>query len=255
MKQMMCLVCVCCLLVPAMAQSSLLGITTDKTTSLVFPFSIQHVDRGSKELLAQQVQEAGNILLIKASERNFPETNLSVVTSDGSVYSFKVCYDSLQAETVHYLPVKKIATIETYANGILDNPKRAKGIEDSKWQVSTQVIGIYVKDNIMFYQIEIHNHSSLDYDIELLRFYIRDKRRGKRTAVQENDLKPLYVAGNILQVKAHSNTTVTVALEKFTIPDEKYLAVQLMEKNGGRHLFMKISNKKIMTAVILPDLK
>jgi hypothetical protein len=45
------------------------------------------------------------------------------------------------------------------------------------------------------------------------------------------------------------------ALEKFTIPDAKYLAIQIMEKNGGRHLSMKINNRKIMQAIPLADLK
>ncbi len=95
----------------------------------------------------------------------------------------------------------------------------------------------------------------MDYDIDLLRFYIRDKKKSNRTAVQENELTPLYVAGNITQVKAYSTTVVVVALDKFTIPDAKYLALQIMEKNGGRHLSMKMSNKKIMQAITLPDLK
>jgi len=48
---------------------------------------------------------------------------------------------------------------------------------------------------------------------------------------------------------------LVIALEKFTIPDAKFLAIQIMEKNGGSHLSMKIGNKKIMQAIPLPDLK
>ncbi len=68
-------------------------------------------------------------------------------------------------------------------------------------------------------------------------------------------MKPLYVTGNISKVKANSSSVIVVALDKFTIPDAKYLAVQIMEKNGGRHLFMKVNNKKIMKAITLPDLR
>jgi hypothetical protein len=46
-----------------------------------------------------------------------------------------------------------------------------------------------------------------------------------------------------------------VALEKFTIPDKKFMGIQIMEKNGGRHLSMKMSNKDILKAILLPDLK
>jgi hypothetical protein len=39
-----------------------------------------------------------------------------------------------------------------------------------------------------------------------------------------------------------------IALPKFTIPDGKYLSIQIMEKNGGRNLFLKVRNRKIMKA-------
>jgi Neuraminidase (sialidase) len=97
MKRLVCLICGCWLVVSAMAQISSLGISMDKTTSLVFPFSIRHVDRGTKDILVQQVKEADNILLVKAGAKNFSETNLSVVTEDGSVYSFVINYEEKPA--------------------------------------------------------------------------------------------------------------------------------------------------------------
>lgn len=255
MKRLVCLICGCWIFVSAMAQTSSLFITTDKTTSLVFPFSILYVDRGTKDILVQQIKEADNILLVKAFTKSFSETNLSVVTDDGSVYTFVVNYEEKPSTWVYKLPVNKKATITTYANGILDNPRTMKGIKDKKWDMVARLIGIYVKENVIYYQVEINNESSIGYDIDLLRFYVRDKKKGKRTAVQENELKPLYVAGNASQIKGKSASVIVVALEKLTIPDAKYLAVQVMEKNGGRHLFMKVANKKIMQAIPLPDLK
>ena len=111
------------------------------------------------------------------------------------------------------------------------------------------------KDDVIYYQLCLSNDSPVDYDIDLLRFYIRDEKRSKRTAIQENELKPLFIAGNTSQIKANSTSVVVVALNKFTLPDAKYLAVQIMEKNGGRHLSMKVNNRKIMKAIPLPDLK
>ena len=62
MKQLLCLVCVIGLVVSSFAQTSSLAVTTNKTTSLIFPFSIKHVDRGSQDIIVQQVPEADNIL-------------------------------------------------------------------------------------------------------------------------------------------------------------------------------------------------
>ena len=253
MKRLVCMICGCWLFVSAIAQTSLC-IATDKTTSLVFPFSILHVDRGSKDILVQPVQEAENILLVKAGLKDFPETNLSVFTSDGSVYTFQVCYQPVLTTWTYYLPTNKKATMATYANGILDNRRTLWGIRDNSWNIDAAVIGAYIKDDVMYYQLRIINNSPVDYDIEVLRFYIRDKKKSKRTAVQESELKPLEISGNTKQVKAFSRTIAVVALQKFTIPDKKFMGVQIMEKNGGRHLSMRVGNKDILKAILLPDL-
>lgn len=255
MKRFVCLVWVCCYFVSAIAQTPSVSITTDKTTSLIFPFAIRHVDRGTKDILVQQVKEVDNILLVKAASKEFPETNLSVVTEDGSIYSLVICYDSQPPVWIYHLPVYTKANIATYAHGILDNPKRMRGARDRRWDITTNVTGIYIKDNIIYYQLRLTNQSPINYDIELLRFYIKDKKKGKRTAVQENELIPLFVAGNTNKVNALTNNVLVVALEKFTIPDAKFLAIQLTEKNGGRHLQMKVKNRHILKAIPLPDLR
>ena len=255
MKKFVTLICGFVLFVSAIAQTASLKITTDKTTSLIFPFPIRHVDRGTTNVLVQPLKEADNILLIKAASKQFSETNLSVVTGDGGIYSFVVNYVDEPDNLIYYLPTLKKATVATYANGILDNHRTMKGIRDQKWDMQAMVTGIYIKDDVIYYQLLLCNHSPIDYDIDQLRFYIRDKKKGKRTAVQENELPPLYVAGNNRQVKACNFSMIVVALEKFTVPDAKYLAVQVTEKNGGRHLFMKVNNNKIIEAIPLPDLR
>ncbi|MEJ7829531.1 MAG: DUF4138 domain-containing protein, partial [Segetibacter sp.] len=69
-----------------------LKITLNKTTNLIFPYSIKSVDRGSADVLAQKAKGVENILLVKAGKENFAETNLSVITTDGKLYSFVVDY-------------------------------------------------------------------------------------------------------------------------------------------------------------------
>ena len=255
MKRFVCLTCAYLIVISGFAQNAALFISTDKTTSLVFPFSIRHVDRGTKDILVQQVKEADNILLVKASIKDFTETNLSVLTDDGTVYTFVMNYEEKPAIWVYNLAAYKQANMVTYANGILDNPLTLRGVNNQSWGIHAAVIGAYIKDDIIYYQLRIKNTTPLNYDIEMLRFYIRDKKNGKRTAVQEIELKPLHIAGNIASVKAFYDNTIVVALEKFTIPDKKYLGIEVMEKNGGRHLLIKMNNKKILKAIPLPDFK
>jgi len=254
MKQFVCMVCVLSLVVSCLAQTSSLQITTDKTTSLIFPYPIKHVDRGTKDVLVQPVKEADNILLVKAASKDFAGTNLSVITDDGSVYSLAVSYGE-PSIWVYRFPAQQKTSIATYANSILENPKTMIGIRNASWDMVARVIGIYIKDDVIYYQLDLQNASPIDYDINFLRFYIRDKKKTKRTAIQESELSPIYIAGNTVQVKANSSHSIVVALDKFTIPDAKFLAIEIGEKNGGRNLLMKVSNRKIIKAISLPEIK
>lgn len=247
------MLCVGFAIIAAHAQTKL-NITTDKTTSLVFPFAIKHVDRGTSSVLAQQVKEAPEILLVKAAVKDFTETNLSVVTDDGSVYAFTITYDNKPSVSVLYLPVNRTATISSYANMILDNERTVKRIKDKKYNMQAGIRGIYIKYNITYYQLYMNNDGPVDCDVDLLRFFIKNKKRSKRTAVQELEQKPVYSTGNSGKIKGNSNTVFVVALEKFTIPDKKYLVVRITEKNGGRHFLLKVNNKDILKAKPLPDL-
>lgn len=230
-----------------------LSITTDKTTSLIFPFPIKYVDRGTKDVIVQPVKEDERILLVKAASKQFAETNLSVVTGDGNVYEFTVNYAAQPAVLVMHLPPNKKASISSYAQAILNNPpKRILKVEHGG--VISKLTGIYIKDDVIYYQLEIHNHSPLDFDIELLKFHIIDKKRSKRTALQENELVPLYIAGNKSKVKSYNFSVIVVALDKFTLPDAKFLGIQLMERNGGRHFNLKVYNGQILKARVLPEL-
>ncbi len=254
MKHLLNLLFVMGIVVPVMAQTSL-SITTDKTTSLIFPFPVNHVDRGTKEVLVQRVPENKNILLVKAATKNFVSTNLSVITEDGSFYGFTVDYKQDPANWIFYLPARNKISTATYADDILDNPPTMHGIKNKSWDIRAMVSGIYIKDNTVFYQIKLVNHSPVDYDIDLLRFYVRDKKKARRTAVQENELTPLYIAGNTKMVRASTSSVIVLAFQKFTIPGAKFLAIEISEKNGGRNLLLKVGNNKIIKAKSLPDLK
>jgi conjugative transposon TraN protein len=255
MKQFVCLTCALCFVVSLSAQMPSLCISSNKTTSLIFPFPIKHVDRGHKEIIVQQVAEAENILLVKAASPDFSETNLSVITSDGSLYSFEVCYDPAPLVWVYQLPVQKQATMTAYANAVLVHQPVIKSLDHGKWNMHLRLTGIYIKGDVLYYQLSIQNQSSLDYSVDGLRFSIKDRKVAKRTSIQEIELHPLLIAGNATLIKAHDVTTIVVALEKHVIPDKKMLVVDVVEKGEGRSLTLRVSNKHILGATPLPELK
>jgi conjugative transposon TraN protein len=111
-----------------------------------------------------------------------------------------------------------------------------------------ELLGIYIHNDLLYYQLRVANNSNVGYDVSGLRLSVRDKKVSKRTAVQELEVLPAYVHGNILKLEGNSESVLVYAVAKHTIPDKKYLAIQLMEKNGGRHLQLKVRNRILVKA-------
>jgi conjugative transposon TraN protein len=98
------------------------------------------------------------------------------------------------------------------------------------------------------------NNSRINYDIDQLRFFIRDSRKIKRTASQEIEIIPILTHNYLSTINGESEGTTVFALPKFTIPDKKHLVIQLMEKNGGRHIELQLKNTKLLRLTVLPKL-
>ncbi len=82
-------------------------------------------------------------------------------------------------------------------------------------------------------------------------FILEIKIKSKRTATQELEVNPLHVNGDTAIVPGQTEKVFVFALPKFTIPDKKYLAIELMEKSGGRHLHLQVYNRTILRAKLL----
>jgi conjugative transposon TraN protein len=239
-----------------------LEIAYSKTTNIVFPYAIKSVDRGSKDVLAQKAGGIENVLQLKAAREDFEETNLTVVTADGKLYSFTVTYavypltqnltlasEGIENGAVHFA-AEKINEADVQLNCVLIAGAKKKNTrkKDAKFGISLVLDGLFVQENAIYYRFHLQNDTYINYDIQQLRFFIRDQKKTRRTARQEVEVKPVFVEGSTDRIAGKSQQVVVFALPKFTIPDQKYLAIQLMENSGGRHLSLKVSNKTIIRA-------
>lgn len=241
-----------------------IDITYNKTTSVVFPAVIKSVDRGSRDILAQKAKGVENILQLKAARHSFPQTNLTVITSDGTIHEFTIGYVKEPMALVFNIGNDKAdipsgpalifqtdmteTQMENCASQIVNSKRSIRLVNESSNKIGLSLRGIYIKENVIFYHFRIQNQSNINYDVDFLRFYIRDKQKVKRTASQEVDINPLYVFGDADKIKGQTDQDVVYALEKFTIPDAKRLVIEMFEENGGRNLNLSIKNKTIVNA-------
>ncbi|TAJ47441.1 MAG: conjugative transposon protein TraN [Chitinophagaceae bacterium] len=230
-----------------------LEVGINKTTNLVFPAGIVSVDRGNQNIVVQK--SAANILRVKAQVAFSEETNLTVVTSDGKLYSFIINYHPdpahLNINMSHSLTVKGDSAMLVLCSRVLSSPAGLYRLRYVNANMYLTVAGFYIYKQFMFCRLRIENRSQIAYDIEQFRLYIRDSKLSKRTSSQETEIKPMYISGDTAAIAGKSGQTIVVAVPKFTIPDGKHLAIEIMERNGGRNLAIKARNRHVVKAVLI----
>ncbi len=254
-----------------------LEVTYDKTVHLIFPSGISYIDLGSSNIIAGKAEGAENVVRVKAAVRDFTgETNFSVITDEGSFYSFIVNYskepEKLNIEMKDFLHNDKLTnrpenSIEVQLSDLGDespqaiqmamekiyksNRKRVKHIKSNQFGIEFQLRGIFSHNGLLFLHTEIKNTSDIPFDIDFLVFKIVDKKVVKRTAIQETIIEPVRAYNYLTSVKGKETESTVFTFKKFTIPDKKQLVMELFEKDGGRHQRLVIKNGDLAKARLI----
>lgn len=123
------------------------------------------------------------------------------------------------------------------------------GIKQKHSKMKASLKGIYISGNTLFFKMNLRNKSTISFDIDFVRFYIRDIKTAKRTVTQEQEMTPLASLGmGTKTVGGKDRKSLVFALNKFTLADSKTFVIEIYEKNGGRHLYLKIRNRDIENA-------
>lgn len=244
----------------------LLELSHQKTTSLLFPFAIKSVDRGSPDVLAQVPDAVENILQVKAARAAMPETNLTVITADGALYSFDVRFAAsplvtqlqLDAPTAYAPPARFRNTpfhkpqLRSITSQLAGDGRFYYGIRAKDGLAKARLEGIYLHGNMLFLRVVLSNQAALPYELDFIRLSVRDRKTTRRTARQETELTPAYVHGQEDPVLGAGYQQVLVfALDKFTLARDKALFLELFERQGSRHLQLRIRGRHLLQAATL----
>jgi conjugative transposon TraN protein len=196
-------------------------------------------------LIVQKAKGIENILQLKAARQNFVSTNLSVITSDGKLYSFLVSYSNDPTLNINF--AQDSSTRETDLQKILSQ-KHFLHLHKRSEKMKFSLNGIYLWHDLIWFAFEIKNNSLLDYHADDLRFFLQDRKKAARSAIQETDIPVLYPEAFLPKVSGNKNKAFGLAFSPFTFSKDKKMIVQMSEKNGGRLLSLSLSHNLILKA-------
>lgn len=253
-----------------------IGINSTKTVHIVFPSEIKEVDAGIPEILTQITPSFTNVLKVKAvMNEAFLESNLTVLTANGDLYSFIVNYqeepeilninvqnnysfDKINAHNFNtstfsksdfYLPTVGLSENQIRANFmyVLSKNPRIKNVGMKELDVASYLVGLYMDNSLMYLRIKIKNSSGVNYPIDFVKVYVRDVETAKRQTIQEEELRIIKL-DNIEVIEAGEEKDFVVAIPRITVSSDKQLEFETYEKKGGRHLRFPINSQIISNA-------
>jgi conjugative transposon TraN protein len=239
------------------------------------------VDLGSADLLAAKADGTENVLRVKAALRDFSrESNLAVITEDGAYYSFNVKYADepvkLSIEMTDFIHDGEATNrpnnaMEVYMRELgsespllvklimqsiyKNNDREIKHLGSKRFGIQHTLKGVYSHNGLLYFHLQLKNSSNVPFDVDYITFKIVDKKVAKRTAIQEQVIWPLRAHNNVTLIGGKTNERTVFTLPKFTIPDDKYLIIELHEKEGGRHQTFTVENADLVRAKVINELK
>jgi conjugative transposon TraN protein len=256
-------------------------VSFDKTVHIIFPSAVRYVDLGSGDIIAGKADGAENVIRIKAAVQGFErETNFSVITDEGSFYSFNVKYaDEPRKLNIEMKDFIHDGSAVNRPNNAMDiyltelgnespkvvnlimrsihesNKRRIRHIGSKRFGIQYLLKGVYVYQDFLYFHIQTKNTSHVPFDMDYFRIKIVDKQVASRTAIQEQVIYPVRAYRHDIRIPGRSTNRTVFALPKFTIPNDKQLIVELFEKNGGRHQSFVVGNEDLIRAKTINDLR
>ncbi|WP_373811170.1 conjugative transposon protein TraN [Porphyromonas macacae] len=136
-----------------------------------------------------------------------------------------------------------------------NNDREIRHLGCKRFGIQFLIKGIYVHNGMFYFHTQVKNSSNVPFDTDFIKFKVVDKKVAKRTAIQESVLYPVRSFNEVITIGGKSTVRTVYTLPKFTIPDDKILVVELVEKNGGRHQNIRIESSDIVNARVINELK
>jgi hypothetical protein len=230
-------------------------ISRDKTTALFFKSAVKLISKSTSDFDITQKEDA--LITIKALDTDFSPTKINVQEiSTAKIYHIPVEYSYGRAGRrieVGGQPAMTVKVIKTsdYNYGAvvtqLATGKRKDVVDHEKTGgVKAWVDKLSLAGNRVFFRLDIRNKSNLPYEIDFVRFYIRDLKTVARMATHEQEILPLITTLHKKTAIAHKQEIAKVfGFHRFSLSEDQALNIELYEKNGNRHLYLQIKQKDL----------
>lgn len=230
-------------------------VSRDKTTAIFFKSAVKIISKSTPDFDLTQKEDA--LITIKARSTDFSPTRINVQdVSTAKIYHISVEYSygragrRIEVGGAAPMTVRVIKSAEFNYNAAVSQlsvGKRKDVVDHEKTGgVKAWVDKLSLAGNRIFFRLDIRNKSNLPYEIDFVRFYIRDLKTVARMATHEQEIVPLITTLHKKTSVGHKQEIAKVfGFNRFSLSDDQALNIELYERNGNRHLYLQIKQKDL----------
>ncbi len=244
-------------------------ISDNMTTHIVFPDQITMINLGSSEIAAQRAQGSTNVLQLKAISPEFQRTNLTVITSSGSLHCFAVGYtkepkvmiyrlkDTTHTPSAKFIrPPVDLIRIRSIAQNLVLKKGRRLTRSHRVGGVKADLQGIYLHGDQFYLPIILYNTGAVGFQVQGISSSLVPRSRHRETAIQHLEIKPLMVLGQQeLDCRMDNPAGMVVVLPKFSLAQDRKMVIRILEREGTRNLELNVKNQHLAKAKVILEEK
>ena len=233
-----------------------------KNVALFFPDPIRQGITGTTNFVFTYNREKAQYFgLLQAQPGE--ESNLLVVTDDGSVYSYILKYAKTLPKLNHFVPksasigtempvmeklkpgkkeldsaARRLEYFKRFGDYLLKSkPKNLK--TKRKKGLKLQLERIAYNGSETYLVMEIANQSGITFEIDFLNVYRVSGNKRRKASYQKLQMKPVYKHKLPEKIWNGQSLRFVYVLPKFVLGDKEKLQLELQELKGNRKLILK----------------
>ena len=260
------------------AQESEILINDKKDVLVFFESNITKAKTGySNYVVGYENASNSRVCILKSKGPSNTESNLTVYTEDGNIFSLPLKYSKDITKTSYAIPSslskgnlknnenkksdekkdtlkkqverksEKITHISNI-NLIQSNLPEIKHYSEQSENIILRLINIVYKNEYLYFVLELENASTLDYDINYISYYIKSRKASRKSSSQKFNLSRsnLRFQYNYKErISVSESNRFIVVFNKFSIDKKKSLEIELNESNGERNIKLHIDSSLI----------
>jgi len=267
-----------------LCQNTIIQIMENQTTHLVFPADIIYTDIGDNEnyitsytnnilrVKGVKTQKQTNLTVLTKDQHFYsffvmhfdnPQLNYFITkrmaikvlgnADNKSPPAFPTGNPTLSKSTTKKvnLPIRNSASSSNIDNALyskavtlLSKPHLYDYIGARHGDIQLKVTGIYHSLDNCFLVYELRNRGAIPYDISYVEFGIKERKRPKKAALQEQQLSPLFtVKEDITRVLPYQVNEYVAVFGKVTVPNDRLFYIEVIE--DGRNITLDILFHKL----------